>query len=85
VAGAGEIRVKAGVITGLTNKSGHYQSTVAEMVQVFEELERQGVNLFVVEYHHVGPQGGLFDATPVVSAKQFYEAHRLGALTAQNS
>ena len=42
VAGAGEIRVKAGVVTGLTNKSGHYQPTVAEMVQVFEELERGG-------------------------------------------
>jgi hypothetical protein len=45
VAGAGELKVTHGALEHITNKSGHYLPGKAEMIQVLEELERQGVSL----------------------------------------
>jgi hypothetical protein len=68
VAGAGEMKVQSGVLKTITNKSGHYRPTAAEMVQVFDELYSRGVNLHQVDYvHKVGnsnnkePWGKAFD------------------------
>jgi hypothetical protein len=52
VAGAGEVKASGGTISGLTNKSGHYRPTSAEMVQVFDELKSRGVSLSSVRYQH---------------------------------
>jgi hypothetical protein len=54
VAGAGEMKASGGRITALTNKSGHYKPTGAEMMQVFAELQSRGVNLASVDYFHIG-------------------------------
>jgi hypothetical protein len=55
VAGAGEIKVAGGKVEGITNKSGHYTPTTAEMLQVFAELSNRGVDLGTVGYFHIGP------------------------------
>lgn len=45
VAGAGEINVKDGVLTEISNGSGHYQPTQELNSQVLHELETRGVNI----------------------------------------
>jgi hypothetical protein len=54
VTGAGEIKIVQGTVKAITNKSGHYKPTSAEMAQVMEELEGRGVNLAAVEYIPMG-------------------------------
>ena len=78
VAGAGEIKVDHGKVRGITNKSGHYTPTEAEMTQVFTELEANGVNLASVDYYHLGPDGSLFADLPKLNAKKFYEEQKQG-------
>jgi hypothetical protein len=80
VAGAGEIKVEGGRVKGITNKSGHYQPTTAEMMQVFAELESNGVDLASVDYYHLGPKGGLFDQVHQVNAKTFYQQQKAGSV-----
>jgi hypothetical protein len=79
VAGAGEIKIVGGVVRAISNKSGHYQPSADEMVQVFAELGRRGVDLSQVEYHHVGPSSNLFAKTPKSTAKVFYESQKAKA------
>jgi hypothetical protein len=54
VAGAGEMKVDHGSIKSITNKSGHYQPTAEEMIQVFRELQSRGISLDGMEYIAVG-------------------------------
>ncbi len=57
VAGGGEMKVEAGTLKAITNKSGHYWPRAEEMVQVFDELHSRGVDLTKVDYVHlVGSQ-----------------------------
>ncbi|WP_138084213.1 hypothetical protein [Phragmitibacter flavus] len=44
-AGAGEIKADNGVITEISNKSGHYLPTVIQLVQTLKALEKMGVDL----------------------------------------
>lgn len=44
VAGAGEIEAMSGEITAISNNSGHYKPNAEIMVQVMDELKKQGVN-----------------------------------------
>ena len=43
VAGAGELKVSAGWLRWISNKSGHYQPDVFDMYQTLRSLESQGV------------------------------------------
>ncbi|WP_299248069.1 hypothetical protein [uncultured Aquimarina sp.] len=45
VAGAGEITVKNGVITEVSNRSGHYQPTQEINKQVLEQINSEGINI----------------------------------------
>ena len=45
VAGAGEIRVVNGTITGITNRSGHYCPSIDHFLQVIHHLEKRQANL----------------------------------------
>ena len=45
VAGAGEIKVNNGRLTGITNKSGHYRPGPEYLVQVLKEFRERGANL----------------------------------------
>ena len=57
VAGGGEMKVEAGTLKAITNKSGHYWPRAEEMVQVFDEFHSRGVDLTKVDYVHlVGSQ-----------------------------
>jgi len=66
VAGAGEMQVIGGVVKSITNKSGHYQPTEDEMVQVMRELAGRGVDLSAVEYVPIGLHfmGGINSKAP---------------------
>jgi hypothetical protein len=78
VAGAGEIQVVGGVVKSITNKSGHYQPTEDEMVQVMRELEGRGVDLSAVEYVPIGHSfmGGINSKAPYPGgAKAFLDDH----------
>jgi hypothetical protein len=82
VAGAGEIKIEGGRVKAITNKSGHYLPTAAEMVQVFAELESNGVDLATVDYYHLGSEGGLFDKVPKLNAKTFFQQQKTGSVPA---
>jgi hypothetical protein len=69
VAGAGEVKVEHGTVKTITNKSGHYLPTAAEMVQVLEELKDRGINLASVEYI---PMGGTTGTAKDMAQKQPY-------------
>ncbi len=45
VAGAGEIKVNNGKLTGITNKSGHYRPGPEYLVQVLKEFRERGTGL----------------------------------------
>jgi len=45
VAGAGEITVKNGTITEISNKSGHYQPTQKINQQVLQQIDSEGINI----------------------------------------
>ena len=48
VAGAGEIRAdRNGVITWISNKSGHYAPQIDHFLQVLHQLQKKGVNLAI--------------------------------------
>jgi hypothetical protein len=74
VAGAGEIKVDQGTIKSITNKSGHYQPTALEMLQVFNELQTRGISLDGLEYIHV--EGKQSSKTPYPGgAAKFVKDH----------
>jgi hypothetical protein len=67
VAGAGEMKVDHGTIKSITNKSGHYQPTAEEMMQVFNELQSRAISLDGLEYIPLGGSPG----EPVTPSKLF--------------
>ncbi len=54
VAAAGELRVIDGRVEYVTSASGHYRPSSAQMEQLRDELERQGI-IGVPIYNHQGP------------------------------
>jgi hypothetical protein len=88
VAGAGEIKASGGRVTALTNKSGHYRPTGAEMLQVFDRLQSSGVSLSSVDYFHIGEN---FHGKPVPAeggakgAYDFFKVTPLGTPPAKGA
>jgi hypothetical protein len=79
VAGAGELKVEHGKITGLTNKSGHYFPEVEQTLQVMDEIGR--ANLSGIKYVHFDPDGKRSEW----DAKAFYDAHKNGEQEGEES
>ena len=78
VAGAGEIRVANGTVTGITNRSGHYLPSIDHFLQVIHHLQRRLVQLdtqATITYVYDG--GGGIPYNPPGSVGAFLRAYHL--------
>jgi hypothetical protein len=76
VAGAGEITVKDGKLLRISNSSGHYLPDVLNMIQVLQELNARGVDLYGVKlnikYEGMEQEGIAKTGIPLDDAGVFY-------------
>ncbi len=90
VAGAGEMRVLAGKLVEISNKSGHYFPNASHLIQVLYLLRKRGVDLHSTKVKLLSPGiqnfpsvAAFMAALPAMGFEPDYELTKLHALMTQ--